>query len=213
MTHKTRTMLMPAGLLFAGLLSAGSAQAGLIATDAGMGSTYTTNNNNDLGLPGGKSQTVLVGYQLGAETFGALSYEYLGKEAGYTNTVYFDISINNCTFSTATSVKGQTCSSWTPGGPLAFTFTTSGGGTSQSISNGDVFSVNSAMTFGLKQIDAFSWYILLDDSGGNPNDKDFDDLGLKVVFTPHAVPEPGTLALLGLGMAGLGAMRRRRKAT
>jgi PEP-CTERM motif len=36
------------------------------------------------------------------------------------------------------------------------------------------------------------------------------DIGIRIDASPSSVPEPGPLSLLGLGLAGLAAVRRRR---
>jgi len=155
-------------------------------------------HNNDLGLAGGTNQSVLVGYALSVSGPGSLSYTYIGKEAGYTNRVTFSINAGGCSFNTNTAAIGQTCSDSTDGGLLSFGF--SSNGTSSTVYNGQNFTNAAPVVFGLIQITANQWYILLDDSGGNPNDKDFDDLGLLVTFRPASVPEPGTLGLLAFGL-------------
>jgi hypothetical protein len=64
------------------------------------------------------------------------------------------------------------------------------------------------MNFIYKAIDASSGWIMLDDDGNIVSDN-HDDMVFRVTVT---VPNPGVIALLGIGAVGLMASRRRQKA-
>lgn len=205
------------------LLTASAANATFVSvdnvapTESSIG--VVANNNFLAQLAAQGVTTYSLGSSLGVSADGWVDFYYYGKEAGYRNVFIADSG--NLTYNTGVNPTYQNYF----GSPISIGSMEVFGGTKLdfgfcafsgylpvgclSNAQNDARGLNSVQSIALA-ISNLSTWILWDDSGAGPDDN-HDDMIVRAIFRPRSVSEPGTLALVGLGLIALGFARRLRR--
>ncbi|HET9445047.1 MAG TPA: PEP-CTERM sorting domain-containing protein [Steroidobacteraceae bacterium] len=205
--------------------AATTAQAGFIETDhfgTTPKSTIDVVPANDFlaSLAGLGIETYTLGASLSTNTAGWVTYYYYGKEAGYRNDFRAGGgSLWHTTgFAPAQDLFGNPYRIGTAqvgAGVLDFSFCAYAYNEISPLLQGCVSNAQnddkalySYQSIALSIVGESAW-LFWDDSGAGPDDN-HDDMLIRAVFSATPVPEPATLTLFGLGLLGIGLVRRRK---
>ena len=197
-------------------VAATSAQAAFVFTDsaAPIGSAsiaVPSINNFRSQLSANGVSSFYLGRALtvtGAQAGDVIEIDFFASEAGYRNQMYWGSTLvidNQGNQSWSERDRGTVAAG---NGVQNFSFCSVGIAPCVSNLTNDTSRLGSSQSIGMWLTNGGNTaWLLWDDSGANSDDN-HDDLVVRLTY--RSVPEPGTLALLGLGLVGIALFRRRK---